>query len=132
MAGRRLSRRLGPASRLVPFLAARKLRHAGPRAYDTVVTHGFTMDEDGKKMSKSLGNTVSPQDVIKQSGADILRLWVATTDYWEDQRIGKTIIKTNVDAYRKLRNTMRWMLGTLAHDDGRRGVPLPTCRSWSG
>ena len=74
-------------------------------------------------MSKSLGNTVVPQDVIKQSGADILRLWVATTDYWEDQRLGKSIIQTNVDAYRKLRNTIRWMLGTLAHDDGA-DVPL--------
>ena len=69
-------------------------------------------------MSKSLGNTVVPQDVMKQSGADILRLWVATTDYWEDQRLGKSIIQTNIDAYRKLRNTIRWMLGTLAHDEG--------------
>lgn len=69
-------------------------------------------------MSKSLGNTVTPQEIIKDSGADILRLWVATTDYWEDQRLGKSIIQTNVDAYRKLRNTIRWMLGTLAHDEG--------------
>jgi isoleucyl-tRNA synthetase len=76
------------------------------------------MDEEGRKMSKSLGNTVVPQDVIKQSGADILRLWVVTTDYWEDQRLGKTILQTNIDAYRKFRNTMRWMLGTLAHDEG--------------
>ncbi len=93
----------------------------GRAPYDTVVTHGFTMAEDGKKMSKSLGNTVVPQDVIKQSGADILRLWVVTTDYWEDQRLGKNVLQTNVDAYRKLRNTIRWMLGTLAHDDGRGG-----------
>jgi len=90
----------------------------GRAPYDCVVTHGFTMDEEGRKMSKSLGNTVVPQDVIRQSGADILRLWVATTDYWEDQRLGKTILQTNIDAYRKLRNTLRWMLGTLAHDDG--------------
>ncbi len=90
----------------------------GRAPYDTVVTHGFTMDEQGKKMSKSLGNTVTPQDVIKESGADILRLWVMTTDYWEDQRLGKSIIQTNIDAYRKLRNTIRWMLGTLAHDEG--------------
>ncbi|KQS91182.1 MULTISPECIES: isoleucine--tRNA ligase [unclassified Rhizobium] len=90
----------------------------GRAPYDTVVTHGFTMDEKGQKMSKSLGNVVSPQDVMKDSGADILRLWVMTTDYWEDQRLGKTIIQTNVDAYRKLRNTIRWMLGTLAHDKG--------------
>jgi len=90
----------------------------GRAPYDTVVTHGFTMDEKGEKMSKSLGNTVTPQEVMAQSGADILRLWVMTTDYWEDQRLGKTIIQTNVDAYRKLRNTIRWMLGTLAHDNG--------------
>ena len=90
----------------------------GRAPYDTVVTHGFTMDEEGRKMSKSLGNTVVPQDVMKQSGADILRLWVMTTDYWEDQRLGKNILQTNIDAYRKLRNTIRWMLGTLAHDDG--------------
>ncbi|MEZ2222357.1 isoleucine--tRNA ligase [Rhizobium sp. RCC_161_2] len=90
----------------------------GRAPYDTVVTHGFTMDEQGRKQSKSLGNVVAPQDVMKDSGADILRLWVMTTDYWEDQRLGKAIIQTNVDAYRKLRNTIRWMLGTLAHDKG--------------
>ncbi|WP_411033245.1 isoleucine--tRNA ligase [Shinella sp. BYT-45] len=90
----------------------------GRAPYDAVVTHGFTMDEKGEKMSKSKGNVVSPQDVMKESGADILRLWVMTTDYWEDQRLGKTIIQTNIDAYRKLRNTIRWMLGTLAHDTG--------------
>ncbi len=90
----------------------------GRAPYDAVITHGFTMDEEGRKMSKSLGNTVVPQDVIRQSGADILRLWVVTTDYWEDQRLGKTILQTNIDAYRKLRNTIRWMLGTLAHDEG--------------
>ena len=90
----------------------------GRAPYNTVVTHGFTMDEKGEKQSKSKGNVVSPQDVMKESGADILRLWVMTTDYWEDQRLGKTIIQTNIDAYRKLRNTVRWMLGTLAHDTG--------------
>ncbi|WP_312797427.1 isoleucine--tRNA ligase [Tianweitania sp.] len=90
----------------------------GRAPYSAVVTHGFTMDEDGRKMSKSLGNTVVPQDVMKQSGADILRLWVMTTDYWEDQRLGKNVLQTNIDAYRKLRNTIRWMLGTLAHDEG--------------
>ncbi|WP_137156810.1 isoleucine--tRNA ligase [Rhizobium sp. FKL33] len=90
----------------------------GRAPYDTVITHGFTMAEDGRKMSKSLGNTVTPQEVMGQSGADILRLWVMNTDYWEDQRLGKTIIQTNIDAYRKIRNTIRWMLGTLAHDQG--------------
>ncbi|MFD1745858.1 isoleucine--tRNA ligase [Rhizobium helianthi] len=90
----------------------------GRAPYNAVITHGFTMAEDGRKMSKSLGNTVTPQDVMKESGADILRLWVMSTDYAEDQRLGKTIIQTNIDAYRKIRNTIRWMLGTLAHDHG--------------
>jgi isoleucyl-tRNA synthetase len=90
----------------------------GRAPYNAVITHGFTMAEDGRKMSKSIGNTISPQDVMAQSGADILRLWVMNTDYWEDQRLGKTIIQTNVDAYRKIRNTIRWMLGTLAHEHG--------------
>jgi len=90
----------------------------GRAPYDAVITHGFTMAEDGRKMSKSLNNQVFPQDIMKESGADILRLWVMNTDYWEDQRLGKTVIKTNIDAYRKLRNTIRWMLGTLAHDAG--------------
>ncbi|UUP18518.1 isoleucine--tRNA ligase [Nitratireductor thuwali] len=95
----------------------------GRAPYDTVITHGFTMAEDGRKMSKSLGNQTFPQDIMNQSGADILRLWVGTTDYWEDQRLGKNVIQTNVDAYRKLRNTVRWMLGSLAHDEGE-DVPL--------
>jgi isoleucyl-tRNA synthetase len=86
----------------------------GRAPYETVVTHGFTMAEDGRKMSKSLGNQVFPQDVIKQSGADILRLWVASTDYTDDQRIGPEILKSNVEAYRKLRNTFRYLLGALA------------------
>jgi isoleucyl-tRNA synthetase len=87
----------------------------GRAPYDVVVTHGFTLAEDGRKMSKSLGNTIAPQDVIKQSGADILRLWVGSCDYWDDQRIGNEILKTTVETYRKLRNTIRWMLGTLHH-----------------
>ena len=87
----------------------------GRAPFDIVVTHGFTQAEDGRKMSKSLGNTVAPQDIIKQSGADILRLWVASADYWDDQRIGAEILKTTTDTYRKLRNTLRWMLGNLAH-----------------
>lgn len=87
----------------------------GYAPYDSVLTHGFTMDGEGKKMSKSLGNTVAPQDIIKQYGADILRLWVASSDYSEDLRLGKEIIQTTVDSYRKLRNTLRWLLGNLAH-----------------
>ena len=87
----------------------------GRAPYDAVLTHGFVMAEDGRKMSKSLGNQVIPQDVIKQSGADILRLWVVSSDYSEDLRIGPEILKTNIEAYRKIRNTIRWMLGSLAH-----------------
>ena len=80
-----------------------------------VLTHGFVLDEAGYKMSKSLGNVTAPQDVIKQSGADILRMWVCAADYADDLRIGPEILKTTVDTYRKLRNTLRWMLGNLAH-----------------
>ncbi|MDF1606781.1 isoleucine--tRNA ligase [Hoeflea sp. YIM 152468] len=95
----------------------------GRAPYDTVITHGFTMAEDGRKMSKSLNNQVFPQDIMNKSGADILRLWVMNTDYWDDQRLGKTVIQTNIDAYRKLRNTIRWMLGTLSHDSGETIAP---------
>ncbi len=87
----------------------------GRAPYDVVLTHGFTLDEQGRKMSKSLGNTVEPQKVIAQSGADILRLWVAGADTADDQRIGPEILKNTIETYRKLRNTVRWMLGTLHH-----------------
>ena len=92
--------------------------------YKSVLTHGFTLDGEGKKMSKSLGNTTAPQDIIKQYGADILRLWVAASDYADDLRIGKEIINTTVDSYRKLRNTMRWLLGNLAHYKPAEAVAL--------
>jgi len=85
----------------------------GRAPYRAVLTHGFTQDENGEKMSKSRGNTTDPAVVIKESGADILRLWVALVDYAEDQRIGKQILQTTVDAYRKLRNTVRYLLGAL-------------------
>ena len=87
----------------------------GRAPFDAVLTHGFVVDEDGRKMSKSLGNVVAPQDVIRQSGAEILRLWAMSSDYAEDLRIGPDIIKANVESYRKLRNTLRFMLGNLAH-----------------
>ncbi len=87
----------------------------GVAPFDVVLTHGFVLDEHGRKMSKSLGNTVAPQDVMKQSGADILRMWVCASDYADDIRIGPEILKTTVDTYRKLRNTIRWMLGNLVH-----------------
>ncbi len=91
--------------------------------YDAVLTHGFVMAEDGQKMSKSLGNTVSLQDVVDQSGADILRLWVVGSDYFEDLRIGREIIKQNADIYRRLRNTLRYLLGNL--DDFEESEKLP-------
>ncbi len=87
----------------------------GRAPFDIVVTHGFTLDEAGYKMSKSLGNVIAPEDVIKDSGADILRMWACSADYWDDQRIGPEILKTTVETYRKLRNTLRWMLGNLAN-----------------
>jgi isoleucyl-tRNA synthetase len=89
----------------------------GHAPYDVVLTHGFVLDEKGQKMSKSLGNVVAPQDVMVKSGADILRLWVAASDYSDDLRIGPEILKTFSETYRKLRNTLRWMLGALAHFD---------------
>ncbi|HTT46858.1 MAG TPA: isoleucine--tRNA ligase [Pseudolabrys sp.] len=87
----------------------------GRAPFDVVLTHGFVLDEQGRKMSKSMGNVTAPQDVIKQSGADILRMWVCASDYADDLRIGPEILKTTADTYRKLRNTVRWMLGSLAH-----------------
>ena len=87
----------------------------GRAPFDVVLTHGFVLDEQGRKMSKSLGNVTAPQDVIRQSGADILRMWVCASDYADDLRIGPEILKTTVETYRKLRNTVRWMLGSLAH-----------------
>jgi isoleucyl-tRNA synthetase len=85
----------------------------GRAPYDTVLTHGFTMDSKGMKMSKSLGNTVSPIDLMKEYGADILRLWALSVDFTEDHRIGKEILTGVADQYRKLRNTFRYLLGAL-------------------
>ena len=89
-----------------------------------MLTHGFTLDENGRKMSKSVGNTVEPQKVMAQSGADILRLWVCATDYADDQRIGPEILKNTIETYRKLRNSIRWMLGTLHHFKPQDAVAL--------
>jgi isoleucyl-tRNA synthetase len=96
----------------------------GRAPYDAVLTHGFTMDEHGEKMSKSKGNTIDPQTVIRESGAEIIRLWAAMVDYSDDQRIGKTILATTSDAYRKLRNTVRYLLGALAGFDEAERVAL--------
>jgi isoleucyl-tRNA synthetase len=85
----------------------------GRAPYNAVLTHGFVLDEDGRKMSKSLGNVIAPQQIMEQSGADILRLWVVGSDYREDVRIGPEILKRHTDAYRRLRNTLRYLLGAL-------------------
>jgi len=105
----------------------------GRAPYRNVVTHGFTLDEKGNKMSKSLGNTIVPETVVKQYGADILRLWVAQTDYMADQRIGPEILKGTADSYRRLRNTMRFMLGSLADfSEADRVAPadMPELEQW--
>jgi isoleucyl-tRNA synthetase len=85
----------------------------GRAPFNQVLTHGFVMAEDGRKMSKSLGNSVSPQDVIKQSGAEILRLWASMVDYREDIRIGKEILTRTIEAYRKIRNVLRVLVANL-------------------
>ncbi len=105
----------------------------GRAPYRNVVTHGFTLDAKGNKMSKSLGNTIVPEAVIKQYGADILRLWVAQTDYTADQRIGPEILKGVADSYRRLRNTMRFMLGALtSFEESDRTAPedMPELERW--
>ncbi|MEC8574078.1 MAG: class I tRNA ligase family protein, partial [Pseudomonadota bacterium] len=105
----------------------------GRAPYRNVVTHGFTLDEKGNKMSKSLGNTIVPEKIVQQYGADILRLWVAQTDYTADQRIGPEILKGVADGYRRLRNTMRFMLGSLGDfKEDQRVAPadMPELEQW--
>ncbi|MCJ8333598.1 MAG: isoleucine--tRNA ligase [Epibacterium sp.] len=105
----------------------------GRAPYRNVVTHGFTLDAKGMKMSKSLGNTIVPEEVVKQYGADILRLWVAQTDYTADQRIGPEILKGTADSYRRLRNTMRFLLGSLGDfTEEQRVAPadMPELEQW--
>ncbi len=105
----------------------------GRAPYRNVVTHGFTLDAKGMKMSKSIGNTIVPEKIIQQYGADILRLWVAQTDYTQDQRIGDEILKGVADSYRRLRNTMRYMLGALSdfsEADRVEPVDMPELERW--
>ncbi|MGB1005866.1 MAG: isoleucine--tRNA ligase, partial [Thalassobaculaceae bacterium] len=112
------------------------LESAGTRGrapFDAVLTHGFVLDEQGRKMSKSLGNTTTPQEVIAQSGADILRLWVVGSDYSEDLRIGPEILKHHADLYRRLRNTLRFLLGSLADFSAEERVEpaeMPELERW--
>ncbi|HSN00138.1 MAG TPA: isoleucine--tRNA ligase, partial [Rudaea sp.] len=97
----------------------------GKAPYDEVLTHGFTVDEQGRKMSKSLGNGIEPQDVIKNYGADILRLWIASADYRNEMALSDTILKRVADAYRRIRNTARFLLGNLhGFDPDKHLVPV--------
>jgi isoleucyl-tRNA synthetase len=105
----------------------------GRAPFEAVLTHGFTLDEQGRKMAKSLGNTTAPQTVIDASGADILRLWVVSSDYFEDQRIGKEIIKGQIEIYRRFRNTFRYLLGALSGFDAAERVAedqMPPLERW--
>ena len=105
----------------------------GRAPYDAVLTHGFVMDEEGRKMSKSLGNVTAPQAVCDQYGADILRLWVVASDYSEDLRIGPDIVKQQADTYRRLRNTLRFILGNVADfSDAEKVEPadMPELERW--
>ena len=86
----------------------------GRAPFEAVLTHGFVLDESGRKMSKSMGNVTAPQDIIERNGADILRLWVVGSDYSEDLRIGPEILKRQIDLYRRLRNTLRYVIGNLS------------------
>ena len=101
--------------------------------YKGVLTHGFVLDEQGRKMSKSLGNVVNPQKIIQQSGADILRLWVVSSDYYDDLRIGAEILKRQTDHYRRIRNTLRYLLGALDGFDKLQPVSfdeMPELEKW--
>ena len=105
----------------------------GHAPYRGVLTHGFTLDQKGMKMSKSIGNTIAPEKVVQQYGADILRLWVAQSDYTADLRIGDEILKGVADSYRRLRNTMRYMLGSLAdfsESDRMAPADMPELERW--
>jgi isoleucyl-tRNA synthetase len=105
----------------------------GRAPYAGVLTHGFALDSQGKKMSKSTGNVVDPLAIIRDNGADILRLWVASTDYFEDVRIGKEMLATTSDAYRKLRNTFRYLLGALdgfSADEAVAPAGMPELERW--
>jgi isoleucyl-tRNA synthetase len=105
----------------------------GRAPYDAVLTHGFTLDEQGRKMSKSLGNVVAPQDVFQKTGADILRLWSVASDYTQDLRLGPEILKQMGDLYRRFRNTLRYLLGALEGMSASERLPvaeMPELERW--
>src|SRR5450756_2848127 len=96
----------------------------GKPPYRAVITHGFTVDGEGRKMSKSLGNAIDPREVYSRSGADILRLWTASTDYSSDIPISEEILSRVTEAYRRIRNTIRFMLGnTYDFEEDKNAVP---------
>ena len=101
------------------------LAATGTKPYKQVVTHGFVLDGKGQKMSKSLGNVITPEEILKTLGADILRWWAASCDYSEDIRISREILDRSADAYRKIRNTLRFLLGALAEFDPTRDAVAP-------
>ncbi|MHA6289106.1 isoleucine--tRNA ligase [Maricaulis sp. CAU 1757] len=106
----------------------------GRAPYDGVITHGFVMDGEGRKMSKSLGNVVAPNEIAKKYGVEILRLWAAAQDYTDDLRISEEILQTSVDAYRKMRNTTRYLIGALhGFDEATERLPverMPSLERW--
>ncbi|WP_159348314.1 isoleucine--tRNA ligase [Roseomonas harenae] len=105
----------------------------GVAPFKAILTHGFVLDETGRKMSKSLGNVTAPQTVMKDYGADILRLWVMNSDFADDLRIGKTILAQQAELYRRIRNTLRWLLGSLDGFTDEEKVPygeLPELERW--
>jgi isoleucyl-tRNA synthetase len=104
---------------LIPAVAIK-----GTAPYKNVLTHGFVVDGQGKKMSKSIGNTIPPEQIIAKYGADVLRLWVASSDYREDIRISDEILKGLSDAYRKIRNTIRFLLGNIGGFDAKKALPF--------
>ncbi|MTI52739.1 MAG: isoleucine--tRNA ligase [Alcanivorax sp.] len=105
------------------LLTSTAIRDAAP--YKSVLTHGFTVDEQGRKMSKSIGNVIAPQEVWNDLGADILRLWVAATDYRGEMSVSKNILKQMADSYRRIRNTARFLLSNLNGFDPRRDAVAP-------
>src|SRR6185295_16042469 len=115
---------------LIPSVA---LKNQAP--YKAVLTHGFVMDGEGRPMSKSLGNVISPEEIIKHYGADVLRLWVAASDYGGDVRLSPEILKGLTDNYRKIHNTLRYLLGNVAGFDPKKDAvafkDMPEIDRWA-
>ena len=124
-----------PVSRLVPVLDADFYATQGKAPYKTVITHGMIVDEERQKMSKSLGNGIAPEDILKQYGADVMRLWVASSDYRQDMRISKDMLKHLSQNYLKIRNTARYILGNLFDFDPKTNAvayaDMPELDKWA-